>query len=60
MTLSNRCLLALSALSLMSGCGPAKSTGESAAEVLEVVNDALRSIPVEDFITDAAKNGPLA
>jgi len=26
--------------------------------VLEVVNDALRAIPVEEFITEAARNGP--
>src|SRR6478609_1551729 len=58
MTHSSRCLLGISALLLMAGCGPAKSTGESAAEVLEVVNDALRAIPVEEFITEAARNGP--
>jgi len=58
MTHSSRCLLVIIALSLMASCGPAKSTGESAAEVLEVVNNAMHAIPVEDFITEAARNAP--
>lgn len=45
-------------MTIFSRCLLAKSTGESAAEVLEVVNDALRAIPVEEFITEAARNGP--
>jgi hypothetical protein len=58
MNFFNGCFLGFVACWLMVGCGPAKSTGEAAAEVLEVVNDAMRAIPVEDFITEAAKNGP--